>query len=61
MKIPTPILIKKLETPIARNWWAGQPMYDDLTEVEAIMREAAAQLKWFLNKVDEKEKVSQNV
>lgn len=56
MKIPTPILIKKLETPIARNWWAGQPMYDDLTEVEAIMREAAAQLKWFLNKVDEKEK-----
>lgn len=49
MKIPTHNLIEELRKPIPRNWWGGQPMYEDLTKVEKLMQEAAAQLEWFLN------------
>ena len=59
MKIPTPNLIELLRQPIPRNRWAGVPLYDDLTKIENIMKEAAAQLEWFLNYVEKGKKTNE--
>ena len=61
MKIPTPTLIQELRHPIPRTWWDGKVQGSDASEVEILMREAAAQLEWFLKRVTELEKEKREV
>lgn len=55
MKIPTPNLIHQLRQPIPRNWWDNKVSMSDAAKAEELMREAAAQLQWFLNYTSKKE------
>lgn len=60
MRIPTPMLIDKLKAPIRRNWWgAANPI--DAAKAEKLMREAAVQLEWFLNRTIELENEKREV
>ena len=54
MKIPTPNLIDALRVPIPRTWWDGKVSANDAAKAEELMREAALQLDWFLNKEKKK-------
>ena len=55
MKIPTPILIEQLREPIPRTWWDDKVQTTDAAKAEKLMKEAAAQLEWFL-KLEEKKR-----
>lgn len=60
MRIPTPMLIQNLKIPIRRNWWgAANPI--DAARAEKLMREAAVQLEWFLNRTVELENEKREV
>lgn len=55
MRIPTPTLIEQLKQPIPRTPWDNKVCMDDAAKTEKLMREAAAQLEWFLNYITKKE------
>lgn len=54
MKIPTPILIEQLREPIPRTWWDGKVQTTDAAKAEKLMKEAAAQLEWFLKLIEKR-------
>ena len=55
MRIPTPTLIEQLKQPIPRTPWDNKVCMTDAAKTEKLMREAAAQLEWFLNYITKKE------
>ena len=56
MRIPTQVLIENLRQPIPRTPWDGKVSMTDANTAEKLMKEAAAQLEWFLNYVVKKGK-----
>lgn len=54
MKIPTPMLIEELKKPVDISLWdtISPQEYKRLCK---ILKEAAAQLEWFLNYITKKE------
>lgn len=56
MRIPTPNLIQQLRQPLPRTRWDNKVSAADAAKTEKLMREAAAQLEWFLNYIAKKEK-----
>ena len=56
MRIPTQVLIENLRQPIPRAPWDGKVSMTDANTAEKLMKEAAAQLEWFLNYIVKKGK-----
>ena len=55
MRIPTQVLIENLRQPIPRTPWDGKVSMIDANTAEKLMKEAAAQLEWFLKYTAKKE------